>query len=900
MDIILLVILLSNQNKMREEDKLWDLFLQAKDSSVKVLTNQNVDKKGLESIFKAYWKSQNNELMNTLTQSLGNIKETILGWVNAAVQALSQYLLGCLKNGKSTFTEVIIDGLLNSSNDLQTLLSDPNELLPNELRMEDEDSVSAINDLLIWLISQELKNSDKKYFEALDADTLKKLADKLDKSSEYFSDSEVLQNLNFNISTCLFGKVAPELKQHIDDFVQNITKAKNQLDTTFDVKCYKDKFRKLVNNIENTQITRWTESEKLLLQCKSDFEAEFDKHVSELIMQVAKNKLNEELENCDSESDLEIYLASGNNTYEVLNSWIREIHNEDTRTGLKKMRDSMVTTARITCKSRPPKVKIVEDEDWKKYAYFKNEEFPVAEHKKEKYNWTPTPKKLPDGNILITFKDRISGKEIIPNDTKRLRLDNPYEVSREEWKEIQRQLKDWVNVFNEIQEIKKEIENTTDPEEKKELKKMLVEYTAKLPFLLRIWKTLSAMSNFKQDYIESKIPDFDPETIKITPDVMENLREICECAKTMLLWQKDILIIEWEAWVGKNVLIDIFAHFTHRPVFVFSCGKKTDSHDLTYQWILDENGSKKLNSKIYEAIHTPCAILVLDEINTMDPWTQKRLNALLDKRKELVTDEAWAKHTKALPDVLILGTMNPVSYEWTQKLAEDVKSRSHFIYQDYDWMYDKDGTVSYSDALRTYGNVNYFWKLLSGNGIRKHESELYEQALLDIRLWKKLTKKKADIVSRVTTISDSDFIRAWNILFNGWDKSQVENRFGSTFIEWMNDIYDIVLYSNYIRMRHKKTREQIEWLFPDEEEIDPLFEETSFSPRLVIQALEQLNNWNEIQNAKQAVIQTYVQQISDTTKRANVAEHLDRISKKDIVTLLKDSDIQKMLHSMKL
>jgi hypothetical protein len=59
----------------------------------------------------------------------------------------------------------------------------------------------------------------------------------------------------------------------------------------------------------------------------------------------------------------------------------------------------------------------------------------------------------------------------------------------------------------------------------------------------------------------------------------------------------------------------------------------------------------------------------------------------------------------------------------------------------------------------------------------------------------------------------------------------------------MNDIYEIVLYANYIRMRHKKTRQNIEGMFDDENDnIDELFEETSFSPRLVIQALEQLNN----------------------------------------------------------
>jgi hypothetical protein len=68
---------------------------------------------------------------------------------------------------------------------------------------------------------------------------------------------------------------------------------------------------------------------------------------------------------------------------------------------------------------------------------------------------------------------------------------------------------------------------------------------------------------------------------------------------------------------------------------------------------------------------------------------------------------------------------------------------------------------------------------------------------------------------------------------------------------------------------------------------------------LVIQALEQLNNWNEIKTAKQAVIQTYMQQISDTTKRAGIAEHLGKLSKDSIERCLNRDDVQNILLSKK-
>jgi MoxR-like ATPase len=78
--------------------------------------------------------------------------------------------------------------------------------------------------------------------------------------------------------------------------------------------------------------------------------------------------------------------------------------------------------------------------------------------------------------------------------------------------------------------------------------------------------------------------------------------------------------------VGKNVLIDIFAYYTNRPVFKFACNARTSKEELTYLWLIDKDGTYKLHSKVYEAIKTPGAILILDEINTLPPDVLKLLN----------------------------------------------------------------------------------------------------------------------------------------------------------------------------------------------------------------------------------------------------------------------------------
>lgn len=877
-----------------------NLFLEAKNSATKVLQGKEFTVSDLESIFKLYWFSKK-ALGQTLSQNTEDIKNKIIRGVTEAVNELSDYLLDSLKMWKESFVEILIDDLLfpanwkKSGQQLEKLLTNPNELLAAERKLKDTDAVNTINSFLIWKIIDDIVNADKKYFEKLDTNKLQNLSDKI--NGLWYLDKNTKERINNLVQNCIFWKLSPEIDKYINEFNKVMTDAISKCDTDIDIKWYKDKFIALVRNLENQKIVRWSHADTLLQQCKSKFETQFDKLVCDLISQVINKKFKEELENCDSVSDIDQYLKWKYNAYWVIMAWLWELNNEDSGKKLKSTINDMIKNARITCKSKPPKVKIAKDKYWDEYAFFKNEEFPVSKHKTLNHTWKIEPKILENWNVLITFRDVKSWNVIEPSDWKRLRLENPYEVTKEEYKEILNQMKAWHQTLKEICNIKEKLKATTDTTEKSELQKKLGEYIEKLPFFMKVADKLRLLDNFCWNYVESKIPDFDPDTIKITPDVMENLREIAECAKTMLLWQKDILIIEWEAWVWKNVLIDIFAHFTNRPVFVFACGKKTDSHDLTYQWILDEKGSKKLNSKIYEAIHTPWSILVLDEINTMDAWTQKRLNALFDKRKELVCDEAWAANTKALSDVLIFGTMNPVSYEWTQKLADDVSSRSHFIFHDYDWMFNEDW-VSYSDALRIYWNVNYFWKLSSWNSMRKGDVELYEQALLDLKLWKKLTKDKEAIMKRFKPLSDADFIWSWNQLFGWWNENEVKNRFWNTFVEGMKDIYQIVLFSNYIRMRHKACKLWIDSDgLPRNEDTNDLFEEKSFSPRLAIQALEQLNNGNEIHSARQAVIKTYIQQISEVDKRDKLIKFFNTLSDDQIEKQLKDKNVKWLLYS---
>ena len=101
-------------------------------------------------------------------------------------------------------------------------------------------------------------------------------------------------------------------------------------------------------------------------------------------------------------------------------------------------------------------------------------------------------------------------------------------------------------------------------------------------------------------------------------------------------------------------------------------------------------------------------------------------------------------------------------------------------------------------------------------------------------------------------------------------------------------------------MRHKIRQYGVESEdLPRDNETDDLFEEKSFSPRLAIQALEQLNNGNETSSAKQAVIQTYIQQISDVEKRGKIAQYLGIMSNEKLEEYLKNEEVQKKLFAQK-
>jgi hypothetical protein len=70
--------------------------------------------------------------------------------------------------------------------------------------------------------------------------------------------------------------------------------------------------------------------------------------------------------------------------------------------------------------------------------------------------------------------------------TKRLRLDDPYEMTVEEWKQVQRDNKTYTKKVKEIDALKLEIEKEQDTEKKKELVVKLKDLLQDLPHFARV------------------------------------------------------------------------------------------------------------------------------------------------------------------------------------------------------------------------------------------------------------------------------------------------------------------------------------------------------------------------------------------------------------------------------
>ncbi len=193
-----------------------------------------------------------------------------------------------------------------------------------------------------------------------------------------------------------------------------------------------------------------------------------------------------------------------------------------------------------------------------------------------------------------------------------------------------------------------------------------------------------------------RVPDF--VSYEETPWFVQNLERFTALVKEQLEYEEGILILEGDAGVGKNFLVEVFSALTNRPLFIVPCNSKMEKEDITFMYEFDpRRGTKRVYSDIVKALKTPGAVIYLDEINTLPPSLVKIFNPLFDYRRYLVL--SYGEVVKARPDVVIVGGMNPQNYLGVSELPQDIKSRADVLFIDYPPFQDEQGFYYPDEAL---------------------------------------------------------------------------------------------------------------------------------------------------------------------------------------------------------
>lgn len=195
---------------------------------------------------------------------------------------------------------------------------------------------------------------------------------------------------------------------------------------------------------------------------------------------------------------------------------------------------------------------------------------------------------------------------------------------------------------------------------------------------------------------KGRVPEF--VSYEETPWFVQNLESFASLIKEQLDYREGILILEGDAGVGKNFLVEVFSALTNRPLFIVPCNSKMEKEDITFAYEFDpRRGTKRVYSDLVKALRTPGAVIYFDEINTLPPSLVKIFNPLFDYRRHLVL--SYGEVVRAGPDVILVGGMNPQNYLGVSELPQDIKSRADVLYIDYPPFEDERGFYYPDEAI---------------------------------------------------------------------------------------------------------------------------------------------------------------------------------------------------------
>lgn len=226
-----------------------------------------------------------------------------------------------------------------------------------------------------------------------------------------------------------------------------------------------------------------------------------------------------------------------------------------------------------------------------------------------------------------------------------------------------------------------------------------------------------ALRSFKRNYQnggnaesiagQGRVPDWASYWV-VDEEMEKSLEQFASMAKMSLGNREGLISLEGHAGTGKDVLVQMFANRTKRPLYSFDCTKWTTEFDLSQDVSLAaEDGASftvKEDSVIVKALETPGSILYFNEFNAMPEFAQIFLHSLFDAKRQVTLKTSSGRVVKADPTVIICSSMNP-GYPGTNHPQFATRSRMIPIKLLFPEFKRADNTYGSSEALRVARSV---------------------------------------------------------------------------------------------------------------------------------------------------------------------------------------------------
>jgi len=235
-------------------------------------------------------------------------------------------------------------------------------------------------------------------------------------------------------------------------------------------------------------------------------------------------------------------------------------------------------------------------------------------------------------------------------------------------------------------------------------------------------------------------------------------------------------LLEGDKGTGKTLMVHTVCRQLGIPLVEFSCSMNTTRNDLLGRIQINESGSffeLGVLPIAYEvANHYKTCCLYLDELNSTQHEVMKLFNRPFDKRRSVIANGKTYKLNQGCR-LIIVGTMNPVTYAGVNSLTEDLRSRMIGDIIEYPKESDLERITNWTDipddtkkelltlateihALRMKGDVDY---VLSPRDIDQfcYYYRLLSNHLSDISSLKNTLKQV--IVTKFSEIEERELIK---------------------------------------------------------------------------------------------------------------------------------------------